>query len=394
MAKDHYIDFNWHHRAQTSIAHAALTNSKRAESHVKGQYPTHLARGNGCHVWDVQGKKYTDYICGLGTNLLGYGNPEIAQAMQVELSRGCCLSFASTLEVEAAEKVKEMFPFIDKVRFLKTGSEAASAAVRIARTYTGQDIIFSQGYHGWSDTFQTMPPALGVPDLAVAETRPYTGHEDGIIILEPVELDNSQDRMLELERLKKSDSFVIYDEIITGFRYKDHSVAKYTGVYPDLICLGKAMANGMPLALVGGKKEIMECDEYFVSSTYAGERISLAAAIKTMTLLQTKYFIDDLWTAGQRFIDDFNSISDIIQIKGYATRGRFEGTELNKALFFQECIRAGVMFGPSWFYCFPHIEERDSTLAVCEGVLMKIKNGMARLQGEMPRSPFAERMRK
>jgi len=397
MAKGHSIDFSWNHRAEASIAHGALTNSKRPSCHIKGVFPTHLARGNGCHVWDVQGKKYTDYICGLGTNLLGYAHPEINEAMGLEMNRGASLSLSSTLEVECAEKIKELFPFVEKLRFLKTGSEACSAAVRIARAYVGDKLLFSEGYHGWHDQFQTEEPAIGVPDEHCSEVCLLSHDKQGsldISILEPVELDNSNNRISQLKSLEDNEAFTIYDEIITGFRYKQHSVAKAHGITPDLICLGKAIANGMPLAVVGGKKEIMECDEYFVSSTYAGERLSLAAAIKSMTLLQTKYHIEELWTDGQRFIDEFNSMCDKVQIKGYATRGRFEGDELTKALFFQESVKAGLLFGPSWFYCFPHMAERDSTLKVCENVFMKIKAGMAKLEGEIGKSPFAERMRK
>lgn len=392
MARTPSTDFKWHwyQRAQNSIANAALTNSKRPECFVKYVYPTHLYKGLGCHVWDTQGKRYTDYICGLGTNLLGYANPEVNQAIVDQMGLGACLSLGTDLEVKAAEKVKEMFPFIQKLRFLKTGSEACSAAVRIARTYTGKNNIYSNGYHGWHDAFCKTEPALGVPDNSTTCTELYGVERISTSIVEPVMLDNSPDHVNSLKDLP---GIKIFDEIITGFRYKNHSVSKNHGITPDLICLGKAIANGMPLAVVGGRTDIMECDEYFVSSTYAGETLSLAAAIKTIELLQTKHDINDLWAAGGHFIEDFNSIWDGVQIKGYNTRGRFEGSALNLALFFQESCKAGLLFGPSWFYCFPHVKERDNTLKVLENVFMKIKNGMAKLEGEMPSSPFAERVR-
>ena len=392
MAKGPYttIDFHWYKRAQNSIAHASLTNSKRAESFVKGVYPTHISNSKGCFVWDHQNRKYIDFICGLGTNLLGYGNEEIAQVVAKQAYSGFSPSLATDIEVRAAEKVKELFPWVQKVRFLKTGSDACSAAVRIARAHTKDLDVYSEGYHGWHDQFASiMSPAIGViPQDCIYKSRGIFGD---INIVEPIELDNSEER---IDHLKKSSGFKIFDEVITGFRYKSHSVSKHHGITPDLICLGKAIANGLPLSVVGGSSSIMECDEYFVSSTYAGETLSLVAAIKNMELLQTKYDINDLWDVGQRFMDEFNSMSDKLKLKGYATRGRFEGDELTKALFFQECVKAGVLFGPSWFICFPHIPLIDDVLKICESVFMKIKSGMVKLEGEMPKSPFAERMRR
>jgi glutamate-1-semialdehyde aminotransferase len=392
------IDFHWHKRAQNSIAHASLTNSKRPESFVKGVYPTHLSRSKGCYVWDTQNRKYIDFICGLGTNLLGYGNDEIAKVISDQAYNGISPSLATDIEVKAAEKVKEMFPFIQKLRFLKTGSDACSAALRIARAFSKKDDVMSEGYHGWHDEFASlMPPAIGVPfmanDAICSKSKLENPIRDGIKILEPVELDYSADRLTYLKYQREKQGPLIFDEIITGFRYKSHSVSKHHDITPDLICLGKAIANGLPLSVVGGSSSIMECDEYFVSSTFAGETLSLVAAIKNMQLLQTKYDINDLWEVGQRFMDEFNSMCPQVQLKGYATRGRFEGDELTKALFFQESVKAGVLFGPSWFICFPHITLMDEVLKICENVFMKIKSGMAKLEGEMPKSPFAERMR-
>lgn len=129
--------FNWsyHKRAQDCIAQNALTNSKRIECLVKGVYPTHLSHGQGCHVWDMQGKRYVDFICGLGTNILGYGDSEIAEVISERARKGCSLSLGTELELKTAEKVKELFPFVDQVKFLKTGTEACMAALRIARAY-------------------------------------------------------------------------------------------------------------------------------------------------------------------------------------------------------------------------------------------------------------------
>lgn len=121
--------------SQQTIAHTALTNSKRAECFVKGVYPTHLTKGHGCHVWDTQGNQYVDFICGLGSNILGYANAEVNEAIFKAARDGANLSLGTPLEMELADRLKGLFPFVDRWRFLKTGSDACSAAIKIARAY-------------------------------------------------------------------------------------------------------------------------------------------------------------------------------------------------------------------------------------------------------------------
>lgn len=401
-------DFYWHRRALDSIAHGYLTNSKRPETHVKGVYPSHLSKGRGSHVWDAWGKRYVDFICGLGTNIIGYANDRVNAAIAEQMAKGASPSLATTLEVETAEKLKEMMPFVDAVRFLKSGSEACSAAVRIARAKTGRQWVLSAGYHGWHDGFSSLtPPAIGVSHSSELHFAPYDDRQahgpswDAVaaVIVEPVELDDSRERIEWLkalrERCTKHGVMLIFDEVITGFRFPKHSVAAAWNITPDLIVLGKALANGMPLAAVGGKYSVMNCDEYFVSSTYAGETLSLAAAKETMTLLQTKYSIDELWLRGRDFIDQFNAIwPEGVHLVGYPSRGRFEGEAITKALFFQEACKAGVLFGPSFFFNFPHVDEYKAVLGLCKDILWKIKAGGVSLEGELPRSPFSDRARK
>jgi glutamate-1-semialdehyde 2,1-aminomutase len=393
--------FQHHRRAQQCIAQAALTNSKRPETFVKGTYPTHLKRGHGCWLWDMDGKKYLDFVTGLGTNIIGYANQQVNAAINRQAEFGACLSLSTTVELEAAEKLKEFFPFVDAVKFLKTGSEACSAAVRIARAKTGRMRVLSDAYHGWHDPFVSLtPPALGVPlhpeilplkDAPIDETV-------AAVIIEPVVTDFSRERIEYLKALReectKAGALLIFDEVITGFRFPKHSVASWCGVTPDLIVLGKAIANGMPLAAVGGKFPVMNCGEYFVSSSYAGETLSLAAAIKTMTLLQTKYDINILWKQAQAFIDEFNGYApDIVKMEGYPTRGVFKGEALGKALFFQECCKAGILVGPSYFINYPTAEELNNVKGVLAAILGRIKRGEVQLEGEMPASPFAQKVR-
>jgi glutamate-1-semialdehyde 2,1-aminomutase len=398
--------FHWYRRAQDSIAQTALTNSKRPETFVKGVFPTHIERGQGAYLWDHSGKKYLDFVCGLGANILGYGNDVVNQAISSQLRHGASHSLPTHHEVEFAEGLKALFPFCDAFKFLKTGTEACMAAVKIARAKTGRKWIVSEGYHGWSDDFVSMTePALGVepkydnrPILKLSDANPINWDETAAVIIEPVITDWSPERQKWLRNLReqctKHGVMLIFDEIITGFRFPRFSVSSYFNVIPDIIVLGKAIANGMPLAAVGGKYDVMNGTDYFVSSTYAGETLSLVAGKATITALQNKYDLDWLWKQGQAFLDVFNSLwPEKITIQGYPTRGAFKGDELVKALFWQEACLAGILFGPSFFFNFALASEWKDAMVAIKAIIEKIKRGGVQLLGEMPKSPIAQKVR-
>jgi glutamate-1-semialdehyde aminotransferase len=264
-------------RANDVIAHGALTNSKRPASFVEGVYPTHFRDGRDAYLTDVDGNGYVDYIGGLGAHHFGYRHPEITEAVRKQVQDfGSIFSFASDLEVEVAEGFRDRFPFLQRLRFLKTASEACSAAIRIARAFTKKACVLSEGYHGWHDDFVSLtPPAEGVPARYWMETlptkEPILYEQLAAVIVEPVIVDAGPDRIRWLHELraetKKRDVLLIFDETITGIRYPGLSVAKATGIDPDIAIMGKAIGGGYPLALVGGRADVMSCD-YFVSSTY------------------------------------------------------------------------------------------------------------------------------
>lgn len=396
-------DPEFHRRSKEAIAHGALTNSKRPECLVEGVYPTHLVSGLGGTVKDLAGNSYVDYICGLGTNLFGYANGEIEAAIIKRLSLGTSLSLGTPLEVEMAEKVKEILPWVERVRFLKTGSEACLAAIRIARAATDRPQILTSGYHGWGDPFvSTTKPGLGLKDQFRIETLTaleQIGPSTAAVIIEPVELDYSPKRIEVLRDLKarcrEMGALLIFDEIITGMRFKKFTVSNATGIEPDIICLGKAIAGGMPLSVVAGKKDVMECAQYFVSSTFAGETLSLAAGIKTIELLQKKYKIDELWSVGRGFYDFFNSFNpSLIHLNGYPVRGRFAASSPETlGVFFQECALAGLLVGPSFFICFSHLDNVDWSLSTLRDIINKIEHQKPPLVGKLPESPFAQKVR-
>lgn len=394
--------FEQYHRANKVIAQGSLTNSKRVDCLIKGVTPTHVTHGQGAFLYDVNGKRYMDFICALGTNLLGYANPYIVDALQGQLRKGWLYSLGSVLEIEAAEKIREILPFAKKVRFLKSGTEACVAAVRIAKAHTGRCKVLSAGYHGWSDLFVSLTaPALGVSgqlDIQSLTDISQITDEIACVIIEPVITDHSKERIEWLEKLiakcKSTGTLVIFDEIITGFRWPDWTFSNNSGLRPDIIVLGKASAAGLPLGIVGLSDGIGDNCEWFVSGSYAGECLSLVAMMKTLELLRNQYKIADLWREGGSFLTSFNKLwPEKIWIDGYPTRGVFKGDALTIALFWQEATKAGMLFGPSWWFNFAHLDHIHTIESSCKDIVIRIKNGQVKLEGEMPVTPFAQKAR-
>lgn len=392
------------HRSQESIAQGCLTNSKHPNSFVRGVYPTHVQGGAGCYLFGCDNRRYTDYICGLGSNLFGYGNNLILERATRAASLGVNHSLPTLFEVETAETLKQIFFWVDRFKFLKTGGEACMAAIRMARAHTGRLRVLSDGYHGFSDEFVSLtPPATGVHRCLDIEKLDLSLTQDfkdvAAVIVEPVITDWSTERQVWLQNLKNkckaSGTLLIFDEVITGFRFRNHSVARHFNIIPDLIVLGKALGGGFPLAAVGGKSEVMDGD-YFVSSTYAGDIVSLAAC-KAATLLllkNSKYDIEKLADEGDAFIKRFNeTVGKWVKIEGYSTRGVLAGSDLNVALFMQEAARAQFLFGKSWFYNYDLVKENYMFFSFLESFAKSMALGQVKLIGEMPKSPFSERVR-
>jgi glutamate-1-semialdehyde 2,1-aminomutase len=269
------FDIETYVRAKECIAQdGALTNSKRPSCFVEGIYPTHLTRGQDCYVWDTRNNRYLDFCGALGSNLLGYGNHEIGAAIAETYRIGATLSLGTNTEIEFAQELKSIIPFIDLIKVLKSGSEACNAAIKIARTYTDRELVLSEGYHGIGDDFISLtPPALGIPKRHWMGELKHCPIDERVaaVIVEPIMTEITPERIEWLKSLReqctKAGALLIHDEIITGMRFPQWTASTYFGIQPDLICLGKALGGGLPISVVGGKKEIMNCGEYFVSST-------------------------------------------------------------------------------------------------------------------------------
>lgn len=340
--------FLWHKRAHDSIASGYLTATHTPL--IVGIYPTHIVESHGCFFSDTNGKTYTDYMCGHGTNIIGYGNQNVARAVYQSIQSGVCPSFATVDEVLTAERLKECFPFVDCFRFFKTETEARFAAMSIAK-----------------NNFE---------------------------MIRPVMFDTGKDNIERIkttrERCDQKKLSLIFDETQSGFRYKNLGACNTHGVLPDLLILGGAMANGFPLAAVGGKRALMESAP-MIGAESSGDTASLAACRATISQLTTKSDLRDLWSEGERFLKSFNEIaSGVVEIIGYPTHGRFSGSKMNLVLFFQECCKAGIVFGPHWYFNFDLIRETEKTLNTVLDVCIKIKTGSARLEGEISQTLFGE----
>jgi len=360
-------------RALKYIPNGTQTYSKMPERFIEGVYPKMLISGHGAEVTDENGTKYTDFISSLGAISLGYSHIAVDDTVKDAINNGeVLLSLPHPKEGELAEILCEKIKFIDKVKFFKTGSEATSAAVRVARAYTGKDKILVCGYNGWHDwrAVEYDRPA-GIPkdwkstigrfkynDLDSIEDHLDKG-DVAAIILEPVIYEEPKDEFLKkLIRLVHSyQGLVIFDEMITGFRFGLGGASEFFHVEPDLVCYGKAIANGYPLAVLAGKKEFMdvfERSDFFVSGTFGGDLIGISAGIATIQNLKP----ERIWASGMLLKMGFTGLTkDLPGIKcvGYPPRTMFEFDNPKlKALFWQECVKRGVLLGPCNFVTQAH----------------------------------------
>ena len=330
------------------------------------------------------------------------------------MSRGSIFTLPSYLETKLAEQIVRLIPCADKVRFLKTGSEATSAAIKIGRAYTKKDGIAYCGYHGWHDWYTAdTPKNKGIPESYKnyihkfeynnIQSLEVLFHGDiGVVILEPYIYEAPQKMFLDkvIEVAHKNGAIVIFDEIVTGFRTIEYSAQQYFDAIPDLCCLGKAMANGLPISVVCGKKKIMDVLEgdCFVSSTFGGELVSIASALATIRVLEEEDAIQHIWKMGTELSEGYNNIAKDLGIEtssiGFPCRTMFKfPTGDHKSLFWQECIKRGVLFGYAQFISYSHREEEVSyTLAVIEDALKVVKENWSRplkaLQGKPAKEVF------
>jgi glutamate-1-semialdehyde aminotransferase len=330
--------------------------------------------GEGGRLWDCDGNEYVDLVAALACITLGYRDEGVEDAVTRQLRSGTIFSLPHRVEAEVAERIVAMVPAAEGVRFGKNGSDATSAAIRLARAFTGRDRIAVCGYHGWHDWYiGSTARDLGVPGAVRELTSSFTyndlaslhdvlGRHEGefaAVIMEPMNSTWPEPGFLEGVRDAAHDAGALFvlDETITGFRFAVGGAQEEFGVTPDLVTLGKGLANGYPLSAVAGRADVMALmTDIFFSGTFGGETLSLAAAGAVLDRLGSTPILSELRATGTRLQSDVTGViegsgaSEIISIGGHPTwhvlsfhdTPRHTQWEL-RTLFLQEMMRRGVL---------------------------------------------------
>jgi glutamate-1-semialdehyde 2,1-aminomutase len=407
-------------RTEKVIPLASQTFSKCRIQYPEGA-PMFLTHGSGGRVWDVDGNSYVDMVCGLLPVVLGYQDPDVDEAIREQLTNGISFSLGTTLEAELAERLVELIPCAESVRFGKNGTDATSAAIRLARAYTGREHVAVCGYHGWQDWYiGSTSRHKGIPESVRGLThvlpyndldavrRLFAQHEGEMaaLIMEPMNaVDPAPGYLAELKEFVHSKgALLIFDEVITGFRYALNGAQSLFGVTPDLASFGKAMGNGMPISAVVGRADIMrEMENVFISGTFGGEALSLAAAIATIDKMKREPVIERLWQAGAFLAQGAreriaaHGLSDVIGLVGkepwmilsvrdHATARK----EAIKTLFIHEMLQNGVLILASHNVCYAHgQDDLNRVLAAWDVSLAKVAEELktGKLEERMPFPP-------
>jgi len=374
-------------RAERTIPLGAQTFSKSRVQFPVGAAPLFLTAGRGSRVWDVDGNEYVDLVNGLLCVSLGYCDTDVDAAVRRQLDRGVSFSLATDLEAELAERLVRLIPAAEKVRFGKNGSDATSAAVRIARAATGRPRIIACGYHGWHDWYiGSTTRSKGVPeavrglthsapynDLAAVEAHLATHPgEIAALIMEAANVEAPNPGYLaELKALlHRHGSLLIFDEVITGFRFHLGGAQALFGVTPDLACFGKGMANGLPISAIVGRADLMaEFEAIFVSGTFGGEALSLAASIATLDKMEREPVIQTLHSRGRVLAEAVSAeiaeagLGEVLELKGFdpwrilAVKEQPGASAMAiKTLYITEMARRGVLALGSHNISYAHTE--------------------------------------
>jgi glutamate-1-semialdehyde 2,1-aminomutase len=381
------------------------TLAKGPGQFTKGVAPKYLVKGKGSHVWDVDGNEYIDFNAAIGPLSLGYAYPAVDQAIKTQLEDGITFSLMHPLEVEVAELIQQVIPNAEAVKIAKTGADVCSAAIRVARAFTGRDKVYCCGYHGWHDWYIGITSRnAGIPN--VIQDLTYTFEYNDIesikaaldetvaaLILEPFIFEAPAPGFLqELAAVcKENGTLLIFDEMWTGFRIAIGGAQEYFNVKPDLAVYSKACANGMPIALLTGRADVMELfnSQVFSYTTFGGEALSLAACMATINELIDKNVPRYLDEKGALLKDGYNQIAIEMGMDKYTRCIGFNcrtmvtftpeaGNSLEvKTLMQQEMIKRGVLWAGFHNMCYSHSDEDiNYTLSAYRDVMPIVKEAI------------------
>ncbi|MCX7768531.1 MAG: aminotransferase class III-fold pyridoxal phosphate-dependent enzyme [Flavobacteriales bacterium] len=372
-------------KARQYMTPISQTLAKGPGQYSEGTSPVYLERGSGCRVWDVDGNEYIDLNAAIGPLSIGYNIPAINEAIVAQLERGINFSLPHRLEAEVGALIHEIIPNAEAVRISKTGADVCSAAVRLARAYTGRKKVLCCGYHGWHDWYISVTSrAAGIPE----EVRQLTGTfeyndlnsleqalDDDVacVIMEPFVFDPPAEGFLQgvQELCRRNGSVFILDEMWSGFRIALGGAQEFFGIQPDLAVYSKAVANGMPIAFLTGRRDILKrCEEdVFFFTTFGGEALSLAATVATIHFLREHNVPAVLAAKGKLLQDGLNALlkelhaEEYFLCKGYPCRTTLHifpkagDPLLLKTFIQQEMIRMGVLWQGNHNIMYAHSEE-------------------------------------
>ena len=380
-------------RAKQVIPGGNMLLSKRPEMFLPDQWPSYFSKAKGCHVWDLDGNKFTDMsIMGIGTNTLGYGHTEVDAAVFGALESGNMSTLNCPEEVYLAEKLVDMHPWADMVRFARSGGEANAIAIRIARAASGKDKVAICGYHGWHDWYLSanlgdeknlvghLLPGLdpkGVPASLKDTVFPFSynnfaelealvnTHDIGTIKMEVMRNVEPKNEFLHKVRKLASERniILIFDECTSGFRETFGGLHKKYGVEPDVAMFGKALGNGYGITAIVGRREVMEAAQTtFISSTFWTERIGSVAALKTLEVMERTNSWDTITQIGLNIRERWQLLADqhgvgidlwgLPSLCGHSFQS--ENALAYKTLTTQEMLAKGYLASNSVYVCTEH----------------------------------------
>jgi glutamate-1-semialdehyde aminotransferase len=394
-----------------SLVPGGVLGARKPTDFVYGEYPIFLESGQGCRLTDVDGNEFIDFLCGYGPVILGYREAEVDEAVYRQIKdKGFCFTLTQKYQNILAQKLIELVPSSEMSIFLKTGSDATTASLRIARAHTGKLKVMRCGYHGWHDWCVEMKggiPSKFYEDVfefqynqldQLEELMAAHGDETAAIIMTPFGHPNHQKMQIPnpgfLEGVRElADHYgavLVYDEIRTGFRLSMGGAQKLYGVTPDLTVLGKALANGYPISVVTGKKEIMmaAAQKLFISSTFFPNSEGFVAALKTIEILERDKVLEDIWAKGEGFMQNIQSLLDQHDVGAELTgvapmfyitfkkddTGAYKGKRTD---FYTQLIRKGFFFTPYHhaYICYRHTrQDLDLALSAIDESLAFIKD--------------------
>jgi glutamate-1-semialdehyde 2,1-aminomutase len=380
-------------KAKQFIPGGTMLLSKRPEMFLPEQWPAYFSKAKGCKVWDLDGKEYIDVsIMGIGTNILGYGNEEVDEAVMNTIKNGNMSTFNCPEEVYLAEKLIELHPWADMVRFARSGGEANAIAIRIARAASGKDKVAICGYHGWHDWYLSanlgdeqnlsghLLPGLdpaGVPQNLKGTVIPFNynnfqelleitnKHDIGVIKMEVSRNMGPEDNFLQKVRKLATEKNIvlIFDECTSGFRQTFGGLHKLYGVEPDMAMFGKALGNGYGITGTIGKRSVMEAaQKTFISSTFWTERIGPTAGLATLKVMERISSWETITQTGLQIKNRWQQLADKYELPidqwGLPALAGFTFKSKNalayKTLITQEMIKKGILAGNSIYVCTEH----------------------------------------